>query len=67
MKVHRATAAGAERRAALHILPELGKFKLSELTSTQLNRWRDELAQKPALLRSKQDAVQLNAKPPARY
>jgi integrase len=62
MKVHRVTGAGVEARAALHILPDLGKCKVSELTTRQLERWRDELATKPALLRPKASGKQ-NARP----
>jgi integrase len=40
-----------ERRAALHILPTLGKLKVSELTTAQLNRWRDAMAASPAKYR----------------
>lgn len=62
MKVHRATGAGVEARAALHILPTLGRCKVSELTTRQLERWRDELATRPALLRPKASGKQ-NARP----
>jgi hypothetical protein len=62
MKVHRVTGTGVEQRAALHILPQLGKFKLTELTTPQLNRWRDALAQSPALMRS-QPGGKRNARP----
>ena len=52
-KLNTATAAGMERRAALHILPTLGKVKVTELTTPQLNKWRDTLAAYPALYRPK--------------
>ena len=52
LKVHRATGSGVERRAALHILPELGSTAVQALTTDQLNKWRDALAGSPALLRS---------------
>ena len=51
MKLHRATGLEVERRAALHILPQLGNFKISKLTTHQLNTWRDQLAASPALFR----------------
>jgi integrase len=53
MKLHRATGHEVARRAELHILPTLGKLKVSDLTTAQLNNWRDALAEAPALLRSK--------------
>jgi len=52
LKVHKATGAGVEQRAALHILPKLGSTKVVDLTTDQLNRWRDALAASPALLRT---------------
>ena len=53
MKLHRATGSEVEQRAALHILPQLGNFKISELTTHQLNGWRDKLAASPALYRTR--------------
>ena len=52
-KLNTVTAAGIERRAALHILPSLGRFKVTELTTPQLNKWREALAASPALYRPK--------------
>jgi integrase len=52
-KNNRATAQDAELRAAKLILPTLGKFKVTALTTLQLNRWRDALAEAPPLLRTK--------------
>jgi integrase len=57
MKAHRATADGARDRAELHILPELGNFKVEDLTTAQLNRWRDRLIEKPAQWRPKRDGM----------
>jgi len=54
MKLHRATGSEVEQRAALHILPYLGSLKVSELTTHQLNKWRDKLAASPALFRPRQ-------------
>lgn len=34
----------AERRAELHILPALGRFRVSDLTGDQLQNWLDDLA-----------------------
>ena len=52
LKIHRAGGHDVERRAALHILPELGATRIHDLTTDQLNRWRDALAGSPALLRT---------------
>jgi integrase len=53
LKAHRATGEDAERRAAKLILPQLGRIKVGELTTVQLNRWRDALASAPPLVRTK--------------
>ena len=58
LKVHKATGKETEQRAAKHILPALGKIRLSDLTSTQLTRWRDALAEQPALIRARPGAPQ---------
>ena len=52
LKVHKATGEGVEQRAALHILPKLGSTKVADLTTDQLNRWRDALAGSAALYRT---------------
>lgn len=53
LKTHKATGHETEQRAAKLILPTLGKIRLSDLTTTQLTRWRDALAEQPALIRSR--------------
>jgi integrase len=58
LKTHRATGRESAQRAAKQILPTLGKIRLSELTTHQLTRWRDELAEQPALIRSQPGAPQ---------
>ena len=58
LKVHKATGKETEQRAAKLILPTLGKIRLSDLTSTQLTRWRDALADQPALIRARPGAPQ---------
>jgi integrase len=58
LKVHKATGREAGGRAARQILPELGKIRLSELTTRQLTDWRDALAEQPALIRSRPGAPQ---------
>ena len=52
LKIHRAGGRDVERRAALHILPELGSVRVSDLETKELNEWRDALAVSPALLRT---------------
>jgi integrase len=58
LKVHRATGADTALRAAKQILPKLGKIKIADLTTTRLNRWRDELAATPPLARTRRGAPQ---------
>ena len=58
LKTHKATGREAGGRAARQILPELGKIRLSELTTRQLTDWRDALAEQPALIRSRPGAPQ---------
>jgi hypothetical protein len=66
LKVHRATGHGVEQRAALHILPALGEVRVVDLTTDLLNKWRDRLAQSPALYRSANGAPKRNHKPEAK-
>jgi integrase len=54
----KATADEVARRAARLILPQLGTVRVSELTTEQLNRWRDAMATSPALLRTANGATQ---------
>ncbi|MFY9769404.1 MAG: tyrosine-type recombinase/integrase [Xanthobacteraceae bacterium] len=58
LKVHKATGRGSGQAATRHILPDLGKIRLSDLTTRQLTDWRDELAEQPALVRSRPGAPQ---------
>lgn len=58
LKTHKATGHESEQRAAKLILPALGKIRLSDLTMHQLTRWRDALAEQPALIRSRPGAPQ---------
>jgi hypothetical protein len=39
LRMHRATAEDAERRARKLILPQLGKVKVCELATPQINKW----------------------------
>jgi integrase len=52
LKVHKAGGHDVERRAALHILPEFGAMRIADLEIKDLNKWRDALAESPALLRT---------------
>ena len=65
LKAHRATGEDAELRAAKQILPQLGKVKIADLTTARLNRWRDALAETPALARTKQGDPQNFLREPA--
>ena len=58
LKVHKATGRESELRAGAQILPTLGKIQLSDLTTQQLTQWRDNLAEQPALIRSRSGAPQ---------
>ena len=58
LKAHRATGKDAEQRARKLILPQLGNVRLSDLTTAKLVRWRDALAEMPALLRSRPGSKQ---------
>lgn len=58
LKMHRASGKGAEQTAAKLILPQLGRIKVADLTTVQLNHWRDELAATPALTRSPANGTQ---------
>jgi integrase len=58
LRAHRATGQDAEWRAAKLILPQLGRVKIAELTTVQLNRWRDALAEAPPLVRTKVGTAQ---------
>jgi prepilin-type processing-associated H-X9-DG protein len=58
LTTHRATWRAAGQTAVRHILPTLGKIRLNELTTRQLIDWRDKLAERPALFRSRAGAPQ---------
>ena len=58
LKTHKPTGRETEQRAAKLILPVLGKIRLSDLTTQQLIRWRDALAEQPALIRARPGAPQ---------
>lgn len=64
LRAERRTADDAELRARRHILPALGKDKVASLTTARLIRWRDELANQPAMVRSRKgDEPQFRSAP----
>jgi hypothetical protein len=65
LATHRATARDAALRAEKLILPALGKMKVAELTTTQLSKWRDAMAEKPKLVRTKKGEPQAYGAVPA--
>jgi integrase len=58
MRTHRASVRDAEARANKLILPELGSMKVADLTTAKLCAWRDRLAERPALARTRAGAEQ---------
>jgi integrase len=58
LKINRATGREVELTAKKLILPQLGKVRLADLTTAMIERWRDNLAQRPALARSALGAPQ---------
>ncbi len=57
-------ARDAEQRLALHVIPKLGKRPISELTLTELRKWRDNLVSRPVkpVSRSTANRVMANFK-----
>jgi integrase len=53
LAAHRATSEDAGLRAAKLILPELGRLKVTELTTSKLSKWRDTLAATPKMIRTR--------------
>jgi integrase len=52
----RKTVVDARYRAAAHILPALGEFKIDKLTPEIIKKWLRDLAKSPARLRGAKDA-----------
>src|SRR5205814_1922660 len=54
---HRSARAApdAKKCAELYILPKPGSLRVGELTTAQLNKWRDKLASEPGYVRAKKD------------
>lgn len=55
LRAERKTADDAERRAQVHILPELGDLRVDALTLSRLEKWRDDMLALPARLRTGRD------------
>jgi integrase len=58
LQTHRASARGARLWADKLILPVLGNVRLRDLTTGQLEKWRNDLANAPARVRSAKGAPQ---------
>jgi hypothetical protein len=63
LAAHRTSTHDAKCGATKLILPTLGNVRLSELTTPQLERCRDDLASAPALVRSAKGAPQRTTGP----
>ena len=50
LRTERKTADDAEVRIRKHVLPELGKLRVEDLTTDRLTRWHRKLVAEPALL-----------------
>src|SRR5258708_1201025 len=59
---HRKTARDARYRADALILPKFGPVQCDQLTTAQMEKWHCDLADSPALLRSKKDAKKRNTR-----
>jgi integrase len=53
---NRKSAVDSRKRAEAFILPELGRLKVKDLTAERIRGWLDDLADRPARIRSKQSA-----------
>jgi integrase len=64
LETQKATAYDARLRAEKWILPQLGKLKLADLSTTKINHWLEEIARSPALLRTRNGEAQKFAAAP---
>jgi len=62
-KEHRRAFRETETTAKAHILPALGEYKLSDLTTPMIRSWRDKLATRPARIRTSKHARKQSYKP----
>lgn len=66
LRAERKTGDEAEQRAASHIIPELGSYRVSDLTTEQLMRWRNGLVAGGGLVRGRRRQREAPATPDAR-
>lgn len=59
---HRETANDTEHRINALILPALGSIDCNKLTADQIRKWHTDLANSPALLRTRRDADEHNTR-----
>ena len=57
-KDHRRALKETEHTVRVHILPALGSTHLDKLTSATIRRWLEQIASKPARVRTRKDAKQ---------
>lgn len=53
LKVERKTGRDAEGRINAHIIPAFGRMKIADLTTTEIERWKAELAASPPRARTR--------------
>jgi integrase len=60
LRAHRKSGYDGRHRVHTHIVPSLGDIQCDRLTTTEIQRWLTDLADRPARLRSKKDAKKPN-------
>jgi integrase len=64
LKLERKTGVEVENAMKFHVLPKFGSKRVSDLTTRELKRWRDVLAEGRAMIRTRAGATR-RLKPPA--
>jgi integrase len=59
---HRKTGWDVHHRVFTHLLPKLGEIQCDRLTTAEIQKWLRDLANTPALLRSRKDAKKRNVR-----
>jgi hypothetical protein len=59
---HRKTGYDVHHRVFTHLLPKLGEIQCDRLTTAEIQKWLRDLANAPALLRSRKDAKKRNVR-----
>jgi integrase len=59
---HRKTGYDLHYRIKTHLLPKLGEIQCDRLTTAEIQKWLRDLANAPALLRSRKDAKKRNVR-----